>query len=75
MNPQSNGTSDNLPDLGTLWEHPRYGLILLTKITHGGLENPYCDPVYRFYVFMLQKQHHTWGLFSTQDWYNQFTLQ
>jgi len=75
MNQPSNGTSDNLPDLGTLWEHPRHGLILLTKITDGHLENPYCDPVYRFHVFMLQKQHHTWGLFSTQDWYNQFTLQ
>ena len=62
-----------LPDLGTMWEHPKHGLVLLTNIRR--LSSTYYGEIlYRFHVYRLKDAFHTEGIFSVSDWDTQFTL-
>ena len=61
-------TRNSFPDLGTLWMHERYGLVMYLG------EEPYRDTtLYTVYVLFVRSQRHTEGIFEPVDWYEQFT--
>jgi hypothetical protein len=56
------------PDLGTLWTHDKWGLLLLIGA------RPYAtttwgEDIYSVDVLILHTQHRTTGLFSAHDWH------
>ena len=68
---QSETDTYPLPDLGTMWEHPKHGLVLLTNIRR--LAGTYYGEIlYRFHVYRLNDAFHTEGIFSVSDWDTQF---
>ena len=68
---QSETDTYPLPDLGTMWEHPKHGLVLLTNIRR--LSGTYYGEIlYRFHVYRLKDAFHTEGIFSVSDWDTQF---
>lgn len=61
-----------LPDLGTMWDHPKHGLVLITGI-HELADTYYGEILYTFHIYRLMDAFHTEGIFSVSDWDTQFT--
>ena len=65
----------DFPDLGSLWMHDRYGLVMFL-----GLE-PYTNPrepqswdtLYTVYVLLIEQNRRTSGIYAPLDWFDQFT--
>ena len=64
---------NTLPDLGTLWEHSRHGLVMLLGIrTH--CITSWGETLYTFDVFRIKDNFKTEGIFALSDWDAQFTF-
>ena len=64
---------NTLPDLGTLWSHPKHGLVLLTGIeplAHTGFN----EILYTIHVYRVKDDFKTEGIFGMCDWHAQFSL-
>ena len=64
--------SNPLSDLGSLWSHPKHGLVLLTGVEQK-CSTSFGEILYTVYVYRLTDQFSTEGLFTVSDWSAQFT--
>jgi hypothetical protein len=64
---------NTLPDLGTLWSHPKHGLVLLTGMKPCA-NTGFNEILYTLQIYRLKDDFHTHGIFGMSDWYAQFTL-
>ena len=67
----STNASVRLPDLGTLWMHDRFGLVMYLGAQRLG--DYIGSSLYTVHVLIMQTQHRTEGIFSAIDWHDQFT--
>ena len=58
----------DFPDLGTLWMHHRYGLVMFLG------SEPYTETsVHTVHVLLVEQNRRTTGIYAPVDWFDQFT--
>ena len=72
MNTQSHQTPSDLPDIGTLWSHPKHGLMLVTSIEPLA-RTGFNEILYTVHVYRLKDDFKTEGIFGMSDWHAQYT--
>lgn len=66
---------NDFPDLGSLWLHDRYGLVMFLG------SEPYTNPtppqsvpeLHTVYVLLIEQNRRTTGIYAPLDWFDQFT--
>jgi hypothetical protein len=72
MDALTTNDSSALPDIGTLWNDDKHGLLVLTGIVPLGCTG-FNERLYTFHLLRVSDSFHTNGIFTVHDWHTRFT--